>query len=95
MRKERKKMSGKNILVERKDEIGFITLNRPEERNTFNVPFAKELNSALWELEREDDIRVIVIKAAGKHFSNGKSAKDYFLKKERGNKSENFVLWNK
>ena len=50
-------MSGKNILVERKDEIGFITLNRPEKRNTFNVPFAKELNGALWELEREDDIR--------------------------------------
>jgi enoyl-CoA hydratase/carnithine racemase len=39
-------MSGKNILVERKDEIRFITLNRPEKRNTLNVPFAKELNSA-------------------------------------------------
>jgi len=57
-------MSGKNILVKKKDKIGFITLNRPEKRNTFNVPFAKELNNALWELEREDDIRVIVIKAA-------------------------------
>ena len=64
-------MSDKNILVERKDEIGFITLNRPENRNTFNVPFAKELNGALWDLEREDDVRVIVIKAAGKHFSTG------------------------
>lgn len=38
-------MPGKNILVERKDKIGLITLNRPEKRNTFNVPFAKELNS--------------------------------------------------
>jgi len=64
-------MSGKNILIDKKDEIGFITLNRPETRNTFNIPFAKELNSALWELEREDEIRVIVIKAAGKHFSTG------------------------
>ncbi|MCK4241089.1 MAG: enoyl-CoA hydratase/isomerase family protein [Candidatus Atribacteria bacterium] len=64
-------MSGKNILVERKDKIGFITLNRPEKSNTFNIPFAKELNGALWELEREDDIRVIVIKATGKHFSTG------------------------
>jgi enoyl-CoA hydratase/carnithine racemase len=64
-------MPGKNILVERKDEIGFITLNRPEKSNTFNVPFAKELNGALWELEREDNIRVIIIKAAGKHFSTG------------------------
>ena len=64
-------MSGKNILVERKDKIGFISINRPEKWNTFNVPLAKELNSVLWELEREDDIRVIVIKAAGKHFSTG------------------------
>jgi len=46
-------MSGKNILVERKDKIGFITINRPEKWNCFNVPLAKELNSLLWELERE------------------------------------------
>jgi len=48
-------MSDKNILIERKDKIGVIILNQPEKRNTFNIPFAKELNSALWELEREDD----------------------------------------
>jgi len=70
-------MSGKNILVERKDEIGFITLNRPEKSNTFNVPFAKELNSALLELEREDDVRVIIIKAAGKHFSTGIALEEF------------------
>jgi len=64
-------MPDKSILIEKKDKIGFIILNRPEKRNTFNVPFAKELNGALWELEREDDIRVIVIKAAGKDFSTG------------------------
>ncbi len=29
-------MSGKNILVERKDEIGFITLNRPEKLGLVN-----------------------------------------------------------
>ena len=85
-------MSVKNILVERKDKIGIIILNQPEKRNTFNISFAKELNSALWELEKDDDIRVIVIKAAGKHFSNGKSTKYYFLKKHKGNKSKNFVF---
>jgi len=64
-------MSNINILIERKDEIGIIILNRSEKRNTFNTPFAQELNSALWKLEKEDNIRVIVIKAAGKHFSTG------------------------
>ncbi len=64
-------MSQKPILIERKDKIGIIILNRPEQRNTFNPPFAKALNDALWELEKDDNIRVVVIKAAGKHFSTG------------------------
>jgi enoyl-CoA hydratase/carnithine racemase len=33
------------ILVDKKDMIGLITLNRPEEMNTFNVPFAGALNA--------------------------------------------------
>ena len=65
--------SGKSTSLRnfKKDEIGLITLNRLERWNIFNVLFAKELNSALWKLEREEDIRVIVIKAIGKHFSTG------------------------
>ena len=64
-------MASKNILIEKKDKIGIIILNQPEKRNTFNVPFANELNAALWILERENDVRVIIIKAVGKHFSTG------------------------
>jgi len=64
-------MASKNILIEIKDKIGIIILNQPEKRNTFSVPFAKELNAALWNLEKNNDVRVIIIKAAGKHFSTG------------------------
>jgi len=31
-------MSYTNVLVDRKDHIGIITLNRPHEMNTFNIP---------------------------------------------------------
>jgi enoyl-CoA hydratase/carnithine racemase len=64
-------MSYSTIIVEKKDYIGWITLNRPEARNTFTVPLARELNSALEELDDDADVRVVVIQAAGKHFSTG------------------------
>jgi enoyl-CoA hydratase/carnithine racemase len=78
-------MSYTNVLVEKQDQIGFITLNRPQAMNTFNIPFARELNEALWEMEKDPEVRVVVIDANGKHFSTGisldefkgKTAKEY------------------
>jgi enoyl-CoA hydratase/carnithine racemase len=65
------------VLVEKKDMIGVITLNRPAEMNTFNVPFAKALNDTLRDLDQDDEVRVIVIRAAGKHFSTGISLPEF------------------
>ena len=76
-------MSYTNVLVDKEGYIGFITLNRPAEMNTFNVPFARELNDALWELEKDPGIRVVVIRAAGKHFSTGISLSEF---KDKTNK---------
>ncbi len=76
-------MSFTNVLVDKQDHIGLITLNRPEEMNTFNVPFARELNDALWEMERDPKVRVVVINAAGKHFSTGISLSEF---KDKTNK---------
>lgn len=70
-------MSYTNVLLEKKDKIGFITLNRPEAMNTFNVPFARELNDALWEMEKDPEVRVVVIDANGKHFSAGISLDEF------------------
>jgi len=61
----------REIVVEKKEHIGWIILNRPESYNTFNVPFAKQLNNSLLAFEEDENIRVIVIKASGKHFSAG------------------------
>ncbi len=58
------------IIVEKKEKIGFIILNRPEVRNTFNLPFAKQLNDGLKELDADDEIRVIIIKANGYRWAN-------------------------
>jgi enoyl-CoA hydratase/carnithine racemase len=61
-------MTNDNVVVEKRDHFGIITLNRPTEMNTFTVPFARELNRALWEMEKDDQVRVVILKGAGKHF---------------------------
>ena len=77
LNKKGKKMTSKNILIEIKDKIGIIVLNRPGKRNTFDIPFAKALNEALLELDNHDAIRVIIIKSSGKHFSTGISLEEF------------------
>jgi enoyl-CoA hydratase/carnithine racemase len=64
-------MSDNPILLEKKDKIGVITLNRPDQMNTFTVDFARQLNGALEELDADDDVRVVVVQGAGKAFSVG------------------------
>jgi enoyl-CoA hydratase/carnithine racemase len=72
-----------NVLVEKRDQIGFITLNRPQAMNTFTVPFARDLNDALWDMENDPEVRVVVIDANGKHFSTGISLDEF---KEKSSK---------
>ena len=70
-------MKNNPIIADKKDMIGVITLNRPEGMNTFNVPFAAGLNTALRNMDQDDDVRVVVIRAAGKHFSTGISLDEF------------------
>jgi enoyl-CoA hydratase/carnithine racemase len=65
------------ILIEKKEKIGFIILNRPEWQNTFNLPFARKLNDSLKQMDMDDEVRVIIIKANGKNFSTGIDLKEF------------------
>ena len=64
-------MSYETLLTEKKNYIGTITLNRPEHLNTFSVPLSTDLNDCLWEMEKDPDVRVVVIKGAGRAFCAG------------------------
>jgi enoyl-CoA hydratase/carnithine racemase len=59
------------------DYLAEITLNRPSSLNTFNIPLAKELDYALKKLDTEDNVRVIILKGAGKAFSAGIDVGDF------------------
>lgn len=64
-------MSGNSVLLGTEDHVGVITLNRPEQFNTFNRALAEELCSALEGMEQDEDVRVVVIKGSGKAFCTG------------------------
>jgi 2-(1,2-epoxy-1,2-dihydrophenyl)acetyl-CoA isomerase len=59
------------ILVERKERIGRITLNRPEVLNATNDKMGEELHAALKELEKDDTVRCLIITGAGRAFCSG------------------------
>lgn len=71
-------MDYENLIVSIGDDyIAEITLNRPNNLNTFNIPLAKELDRALYELDKDDKVRVIIIKGAGKVFCAGIDISDF------------------
>ncbi len=59
------------VLYEVKDNIAFITLNRPEKLNALNVDVYIELGKIWKRIEQDDDVFVAILSANGKHFSAG------------------------
>lgn len=53
------------VLVERRDHVMIVTLNRPEARNAINQAVWVEAGSALAEAELDPDVRAVIITGAG------------------------------
>jgi 2-(1,2-epoxy-1,2-dihydrophenyl)acetyl-CoA isomerase len=60
-----------SVLLEIKNNIAFLTLNRPEKFNSFNREMAFELQEQLSEASADESIRCIYITGAGKAFCAG------------------------
>lgn len=61
-----------HLLVERSGPVGSIVINRPDKMNAFTQPMLTEMRRHLEELDRDREIRVIVLAAAGdRAFSTG------------------------
>jgi len=59
------------ILYSADGAIGRITLNRPEKRNALDDQIIAELKAALKQADGDGNIRVILLKGAGKDFCSG------------------------
>lgn len=59
------------IILEKKDNIATLTLNRPHKMNAMNATFFEELGDALHRVEQDEEVRVLIITGAGRAFSTG------------------------
>ena len=63
-----------NVLIERTgtdDRIGVLSLNRPEKMNALSQELIYDFRDACEYFEADDDVRVIIVKGAGRTFSAG------------------------
>jgi methylglutaconyl-CoA hydratase len=60
-----------NLIVERRNAVAIVTLNRPEVRNAFDDVLIADLTKTLLELDRDESVRVVVLAGAGKAFCAG------------------------
>lgn len=65
----------KTVILEKQEHIARLTLNRPEKLNAYEFigqgGLMDDFHAALDEVEEDDDIKVLIIKGAGKGFSTG------------------------
>jgi enoyl-CoA hydratase len=67
----------KTLLYEKKDNIGVLTVNRPDKLNALSNELTEELQQFLDEVEKDEALRVLVITGAGdKAFVAGADIKE-------------------
>lgn len=69
-------MSYETIVLERKDGVATLTLNRPEKLNAINRKMVEELNGAVVEMAKDRDVRALVVTGAGRGFCSGADVGD-------------------
>ena len=64
-------MTYQNILVETRERVGFVRLNRPQRLNALNDALADELGAALLAFDADPAISAVVIAGSDKAFAAG------------------------
>jgi len=68
----------KAVKVEIAEQIAWVTLNRPEKRNSMNPTLNREMAEVLATLELDSAAQILVLTGAGESWSAGMDLKEYF-----------------
>lgn len=74
----------KILLTEKKGNVGIITLNRPDKLNSFNDELTFQLQDALKEMEKDKEVRAIILTGAGRGFCAGQDLQSRSIAQEMG-----------
>src|SRR5437867_9523956 len=64
-------MAHQEILYDVADRIATLTLNRPEKLNAWTATMEEEVRAAMYEAEKDDAVRVVILTGAGRGFCAG------------------------
>ncbi|MBI4593852.1 MAG: enoyl-CoA hydratase/isomerase family protein [Candidatus Rokubacteria bacterium] len=70
-------MAYEHLILERRDHVATLTLNRPDAYNALSLALGRELFHAVLEVDDDPDVRCVVITGAGKAFCAGGDVKDF------------------
>ncbi|MFA5416989.1 MAG: enoyl-CoA hydratase-related protein [Bacteroidales bacterium] len=77
------------LIVERKEDILYVYLNRPEVHNAINEQMISELTSVYAEASKDELLRLVVLKGKGKSFCAGADL-NYMSHIAKHSKDENY-----
>ncbi len=69
-------MDYKNLIIEKKDHIAIVTLNRPDKGNALSIDLMEEIQSAAEAFRDDTETRVVIFAGRGKYFSSGADLSD-------------------
>jgi enoyl-CoA hydratase len=70
-------MKYKTLLVEKKDKVAVVTLNRPDKLNAVSLELRTEFLQMLGELEEDDQVGVVIVTGAGRAFCAGADISEF------------------
>lgn len=84
-------MAYENIIVETRDKVGLITLNRPKALNALNSDLMNEVSEVLTAFEADDKIGCIIVTGSEKAFAAGADIKEMQSKSYMDVYKEDFI----
>lgn len=84
-------MAIQEILLEKKEGVAVVTLNRPERLNSFTTGMYREFPRIIDKLRRDDKVKVVILTGAGKGFCAGSDVSDRLGQRlEKGGEENRF-----
>lgn len=65
------------MLYEKRDAIAWVTLNRPDKFNAYNVNMRDAMYEVLSAIHEDPEVRAVVLRGAGKAFSTGGDVSEF------------------
>lgn len=76
-------MGFETLKTETRGNVVYITLNRPERLNSFDMKLGEELYKVLHDANKNNEIRAVVIRGTGKGFCGGGDVKEMYNAKDK------------